>query len=162
MRAQVYDNENYTPSDKMLENIDDSILKSLNILLSELILKDKNGIETIPTYEKKCKTIAHAIISAVRPRSFLSPLHITLTVMFHRKFGSKKVINICHSLGFCASYKQATLYEASATFATPPEIKTGSFAQFVHDNADFNINTMKFHIFTNQEKYSKISTKTRE
>ncbi|GFV33718.1 uncharacterized protein TNCV_4568331 [Trichonephila clavipes] len=65
--------------------------------------------------------------------------------MFHRKFGSKNVINICHSLGFCASYKKATLYKASATFATPPEIKPGSFAQFVHDNADFNINTMKFH-----------------
>ncbi|GFV11276.1 hypothetical protein TNCV_3723651 [Trichonephila clavipes] len=44
---------------------------------------------------------------------------------------------------FCASYKEATLYEASAAFATPPEIKPGSFAQFVHDNADFNINTMK-------------------
>ncbi|GFW80625.1 hypothetical protein TNCV_3234771 [Trichonephila clavipes] len=42
--------------------------------------------------------------------------------------------------GFCASYKEATLYEASATFATPPEIKLCSFAQFVHGNADFNIN----------------------
>ncbi|GFX42924.1 hypothetical protein TNCV_5072881 [Trichonephila clavipes] len=46
---------------------------------------------------------------------------------------------------FYASYKEATLYEASATFATPPEIKPGSFAQFVHDNADFNISTMKCH-----------------
>lgn len=54
--------------------------------------------------------------------------------MFHRKFGSKKVINICNSLGFCASYKEATLYEASATFAAPPEIKPGTFVQFVHDN----------------------------
>lgn len=62
--------------------------------------------------------------------------------MFHRKFGSKKVINICDSLGFCASYKEATLYEASATFTAPPEIKPGTFVQFVHDNADFNINTI--------------------
>ena len=54
IRAQVYDNENYTPSDKMLENIDESIPESLNFLLSEKILKDKkNKIETIPTYEKK-------------------------------------------------------------------------------------------------------------
>ena len=126
IRAQVYDNENYTPSDKMLQDVDESIPKSLNFLLSEIILKDKkNNAETIPRYEKKCKSIAHAIISAGRPRSFLSPLHITLAVMFHRKFGSKKVINICHSLGFCASYKEATLYEASATFTAPPEIKPG-------------------------------------
>lgn len=143
IRAQVYDKENYTASDKMLEDIDKSIPQSLKFLLSEIILKDKkNRVDTIPAYEKKSKSIAHAVISAVRPRSFLSPLHITLAVMFHRKFGSKKVINICHSLGFCASYKEATLYEASATFASPPEIKPGSFIQFVHDNADFNINTI--------------------
>ncbi|GFV82032.1 uncharacterized protein TNCV_3152301 [Trichonephila clavipes] len=66
-------------------------------------------------------------------------------VITTEKFVSKKVINICHSLGFCASYKEATLYEATATFATPPEIKPGNFAQFVHDNADLNISTMKCH-----------------
>ena len=54
----------------------------------------------------------------------------------------KKVINICHFLGFCASYKEATLYEASATFADLPEIKPVSFVQLVHDNADFKINTI--------------------
>ncbi|GFX61258.1 hypothetical protein TNCV_3407321 [Trichonephila clavipes] len=60
-----------------------------------------------------------------------------------RKFGSKKVINKCHSLGLFASYKEATLYEASTTCATtPPEIKPSSFAQFGHDNADFNISTI--------------------
>ncbi|GFY22945.1 hypothetical protein TNCV_2182061 [Trichonephila clavipes] len=67
------------------------------------------------------------------------------------------------SPSFCASYKDATLYEASATFATPPEIKSGSFAQFVHDNADFNINTMEFHdlhksgeVFKNANEASQI------
>ncbi|KAF2893226.1 hypothetical protein ILUMI_12945 [Ignelater luminosus] len=29
-----------------------------------------------------------------------------------------------------------------ATFASPPEIKPGTFVQFVHDNADFNIDTI--------------------
>lgn len=62
--------------------------------------------------------------------------------MLHRKFGSKKIINICNSLGFCASYKEAQLYEASSTFAAPVQIKPGTFVQFVHDNADFNINTI--------------------
>ncbi|GFX57322.1 uncharacterized protein TNCV_3914851 [Trichonephila clavipes] len=33
IRAQEYDNESYTPSDKMLENIDDSIPKTFNFLL---------------------------------------------------------------------------------------------------------------------------------
>lgn len=48
-------------------------------------------------------------------------------------------MNICNSLGFCASYNEATLYEVLATFASPPVIKPETFVQFLHDNADFNI-----------------------
>ncbi|GFV64902.1 hypothetical protein TNCV_197141 [Trichonephila clavipes] len=60
---------------------------------------------------------------------------------------------------FCASYKDATLCEASATFATPPEIKPGRFAQFVRDNADFNINNMKFN---NLHKSGKVNKNVNE
>ncbi|KAF2901801.1 hypothetical protein ILUMI_04384 [Ignelater luminosus] len=68
IRTQVYDNKNYPPSDKMLEDVDGSISKLLKFLLSEIILKDKkNKAEIIPNYEKKRKSIEHAIISAVRP-----------------------------------------------------------------------------------------------
>ncbi|GFW45503.1 hypothetical protein TNCV_3244431 [Trichonephila clavipes] len=42
----------------------------------------------------------------------------------------------------CFIQRGNIVYEASAIFATLPEIKPGSFAQFVHDNADFNISTI--------------------
>jgi len=37
-------------------------------------------------------------MAAVRPRFFISPLHIGLAVTLHRKFGSRKIIDICNSL----------------------------------------------------------------
>ncbi|KAK4886722.1 hypothetical protein RN001_002993 [Aquatica leii] len=53
IRSQVYDNENYSPSDSILQQIDKSIPESLNFLLSEIILSDKKRrVATIPTYEK--------------------------------------------------------------------------------------------------------------
>lgn len=55
------------------------------------------------------RPIAHGItrIDVVRPRSFLSPLQVGLSVTLHRKFGSEKVIDLCNSLGFCVSYQEA-------------------------------------------------------
>lgn len=41
IRSQMYDNDNYSPSDKMLEQIDKLIPESLHFLLSEIILSDK-------------------------------------------------------------------------------------------------------------------------
>lgn len=54
----------------------------------------------------------------------------------------KKIIEICHALGFCSAYKKARLYEASAVFQVPSQIKPGTFVQFVHDNSDFNVDTI--------------------
>lgn len=82
-------------------------------------------------------------MSAVRPRSFHSPLHIGLSVMLHRKFGSKRIIiDICNNLGFCSSYNEAQLYEASAALQHEIQIKRGTFIQFVCDNTDFNVDTL--------------------
>lgn len=51
-----------------------------------------------------------------RPRSFLSLLQVGLSVTLHRKFGSRKVIDVCNALGFCAYYHEEQLYEASALY----------------------------------------------
>ncbi|GFX96865.1 uncharacterized protein TNCV_1995971 [Trichonephila clavipes] len=86
-----------------------------------------------------CKFGSHNIIC------FKKISHNILTENWYgQKHSSKEEeeLHILKAASFCASYKEATLYEASATFATPPEIKLGIFAQFVHDNADLNINTI--------------------
>lgn len=139
----MYSNEDYPASNKMFEQIQEFISESLSLFLSEIILNDKKGkARNTRSYETKCTSIDHAIISAVRPRSFISPQHVALAVTLHRKFGSKKVIDICNALGFCGSYKEAKFYESSATFESPARLKEGTFVQFVHDKADFNVNTL--------------------
>ena len=52
------------------------------------------------------------------------------------------MINICHNLGFCSSYNEVQLYEASAALQEPVKIKAGTFVQLVNDNADFNVQTI--------------------
>lgn len=62
--------------------------------------------------------------------------------MLHRKFESKNIIKILCNLGFCASYREALLFEASSLYHPEPDILPNSFSQFIFDNADFNINTL--------------------
>lgn len=46
------------------------------------------------------------------------------------------------NLGFCASYRDVTLFEASAVLSWDPVIQEDAFSQFSFDNADFNVRTM--------------------
>ncbi|GFV46787.1 hypothetical protein TNCV_1882461 [Trichonephila clavipes] len=81
------------------------------------IIKTSRGVTTLRTASSK-------------RQDGLLP-HLQTDVVYAHKSCRQKYINKKYMEGFCASYKEATLYEASATFATPPEIKRGSFAQIV-------------------------------
>lgn len=72
----------------------------------------------------------------------ISPLQLGLSVFLHGKFESKNIINILSSLGFCSTYYEALLFEASSISHPQPDILPDSFTQFVFDNADFNVNTL--------------------
>ncbi|KYN11020.1 hypothetical protein ALC57_16838 [Trachymyrmex cornetzi] len=117
---KICETEFYLSADEFLEDVNASIPESLQFLLNNIILKNKRG--SLESYNIKCTSICHAIMSAVRPRSFLSPLQIGVAVMLHRKFASKKIIDILNNLGVCCSYAEA--------------------CQYVFDNADFNTNTL--------------------
>lgn len=64
--------------------------------------------------QKKITSIAHAIMSSARPKSFISPLQLATGATLYRKFGSKKMIELCYNLGFSCSYAEVQLYEISA------------------------------------------------
>lgn len=81
-------------------------------------------------------------MSATRPKLFISPLQLGLSVFLHRKFESKNKINILSSLGFRSTYYEALLFEASFISHLQPDILPDSFTQFVFDNADFNVNIL--------------------
>ena len=96
IQSQISDFEQYPVSDKMFDNIDQNVSPKLLYLLRKIILKNRKG--NLRPYEVKCSSISHAVISAVRPWSFISPLLLGVSVTLHRKFGSKKMIDICLSL----------------------------------------------------------------
>jgi len=52
--------------------------------------------------------ISHAIMSAVRPRSFVSPLQLGLSVYLHRQFGSKRLLEVLACLGLKQMWKRRT------------------------------------------------------
>lgn len=94
-------------------------------------------------WKKKCVALSHAVISAVRPRSFVSTLLTGISSYLYRKFGSRHSINILSAVGFAASYNEASLLEVSSILRSQkPTVKEDAFCQFVFDNADFNVNTI--------------------
>lgn len=110
---------------------------------------DRNSEEEFASYdnsEKKMKVkknyIAHSIISAVRPKSFVSTFHQATGFYINRKSGSKLMVNLLFNLGVCASYYDVALHEMSAIKAEVTTITPPVFGQYVYDNADHNAQTL--------------------
>lgn len=72
----------------------------------------------------------------------MSTVQIGLATFLFHKYGSRRLIDVLSSLGFCSSYTEATLFEVSAIMRAPLSIDDNAFSQFVFDNADFNTLTL--------------------
>jgi hypothetical protein len=123
--GSVVDNLNYIP-------------ESLKNLLRDLFQGD----------DVKLGSIGQAIIQACQPRSIIAPLPLGLAVQMHHHFGSKYLIEVLNSLGFCVSYWETQKYESSAAAAVHEYVPTffpGHFTQFIADNVDHNIRTLDGH-----------------
>lgn len=140
IRSQVYETNQYPSSDNFLQDVNTVVPESLNTFLQTVILKNKRV--SLQKWQTKCTALPHSIISAVRPRSFLSPLQVGIGAFLYKKFGSKQLINILSSLGFSSSYSESVLFEISAIMRPGITIEPDAFSQFVFDNADFNTSTL--------------------
>lgn len=142
IRSTVCRVDEYPASDKVFDNIDQNIPPHLLRFSHNIIYKDKkqNDSNNI-LYSRKIVSIAHAIMSSARPKSFISPLQLAVGSTFYRKFGSKNMVEICHQLGFSCSYSEVKLYEICAS--TQMERKLiDPFIQIVSDNSDLNVCTL--------------------
>lgn len=143
IQTAVFDNSNYPPPGRMFEDLNNEIPESLTYFVERVILKNKRS--SLDHLKLVCTNICHSLMTAVRPRSFKSKLQLGLAVFFHRKFGSKRLIQIFSSFGLCASYNETIMYEAAAVFHRPPHVlspESGTLIQYVADNADINVNTL--------------------
>lgn len=143
--AQPYELDVYPSSSKFFEKADEDVPDTLKTLLDYIIMHKKKG--KLDHYKKKSTSIAHAIISATKPRSFISCVQLGLSIYLHRKFGSKLLVDVISRYGYCASYSDAVLYESSAVMQPPPPAtsETGAFSQYVFDNSDVDVHTHDGH-----------------
>lgn len=148
IRSQVYETEQYPPPDKFLEGNEELLPGTLRTFMETVVLNKKRGNHDI--WKKKSTALAHSLVAAVRPRSFVSPVLVALAVFLYKKYGSRKLVDVVSSLGFCSSYTEAIRLEASAINGDPLKVNQPCFSQQVYDNADFNVHTIDgyntFHV----------------
>lgn len=140
IRGAFYNLNEYS-SFRNLEEDGQSVIPETLKCFTENVTKLKSG-NCPKSLRRKQLTINHAIIATCRPRSFQSTIHVAVSVYLYRKYGSKNLINLFHSMGVCSSYAEATTYLNCATVHSAPVIEESAFFQYVFDNADFNVRTL--------------------
>ena len=141
--STVYDVECYPNSNEFLNNIDELIPKSLQFFIDKLMLK-KAKKNVMDQMKKKGNIISHIIISSLKPRSFHSPLKLSIASWIYKKIGSKNLIDMLSYLGICSSYHDVKVLESSLVMSNDLIIDKNAlfFIQYVFDNCDFNVNTI--------------------
>ena len=138
IRTTVYNSSEYPHIDNM--HNDASVPGSLERFLHGIIKPNAAS-----SSERRCTAIGHSIVSACRPRSFISPILLSIAMYIHRKYASRELIDILSSLGFSANYKEVQRLNCAFLTNVEPDYNLSGFTQFVFDNADFNIATTTGH-----------------
>ncbi|KAJ8677660.1 hypothetical protein QAD02_013447 [Eretmocerus hayati] len=89
-------------------------------------------------WNRKVTAAGHSIISSVRPRSFKSSLLIGLSLAMHKNHASRNLIDTMSSVGFCVSYEETLLAEASLCHSSACYTYSQAYVQIICDNADHN------------------------
>ena len=100
IRSTLYDLTKYPKFSNM--GNDALTPKSLK-RLQDGIVKTKAKVKP-QTVERKKIAIAHSVISATRPRSFVSPILLGISCYLNTRLESRECIDILSSLAFCDNY----------------------------------------------------------
>lgn len=141
IRAHVYDCTKY-PKFSEMDN-KEIVPESLYRLISGIV-KRKAAVKKTKCVERKRVAIAHSIVAAVRPRSFLSPILLGVSTYINSKFESRELVDVLSSLSFADDYREVTRLQDSLMPANDSEfqVSAGDILNFVFDNADINIRTL--------------------
>ncbi|GFS26848.1 hypothetical protein ElyMa_007067800 [Elysia marginata] len=110
---------------------------SLQFLLKSLFCGKDNDL--------KIASVGQAIMQATRPRAFIAPLQIGLSVQMHHQFASKFLLDTLYQLGFSSSYSETKRFELCAALAQQtdvPGVTNDHFLQYVADNVDHDLRTL--------------------
>lgn len=145
IRAECYDTKNYKQPTSFLDTSDTDVPRTLRLFLNVLFTthkkfqNEKNKKKT----ENKIVTAAHVLINSVRPNSFISPILLGLSLMIHRKYACRALIDCLSNIGLSESYYETQLYLSSILMnPNRTEITGPCFVQFIFDNFDHNARTI--------------------
>ncbi|XP_034939489.1 uncharacterized protein [Chelonus insularis] len=137
-----YNTTTYPAPQAFLDTVASDIPPLLNSFLHRLIITNRKEQSNESSLYIKIENLAHSIISALRPKSFISCLQLSLGTYIYRKTRSKLAISLLNRLGVCSSYHNIQLHEAS-TIIHPQETKIeDAFVQYVFDNTNHNASTL--------------------
>lgn len=141
IRNIYYDFNNYNTPHRFMNGVEEDVPDTLKILLQGLIKTHKKN-QNDEKWDKRVNTIAHCIISSVRPRSFVSHILLGLACQIYKKYGGTDLIESFSYVGLTATYKETQRFEECLMNDLPEYILDGSFVQFSFDNTDHNTRTL--------------------
>lgn len=106
IREMVNDCDTYPSACSLSTMEEDLVPKTLQILITGILCQVSNKVANRVT-QNKVLSIEQIIMTAARPRSYLSPFLIALGVYLYRKFDSRMLIDMLHTFGMCCSYDEA-------------------------------------------------------
>ena len=93
--------------------------------------------------ELQTASIGQCIMQMARPRVLLAPIEFGLAVEMHQHFGSRYLVDILNSHGFCLPYSEVIRFSTCAANFQGTDIPTaGRFGQYIADNVDHNFRTL--------------------
>ncbi|KAJ8671111.1 hypothetical protein QAD02_002370 [Eretmocerus hayati] len=147
IRKKTYDTSQYKAPSDFLNDVRSDVPSSLKTFLDIIMKGEKKDVKK---WDAKVCMVSHMIISAARPRTFISSLLLGLSSVIHKKHGSRKLIDNLSYIGACASYSETMLFEASIVKDPEKLSLSNAFIQFAFDNADHNTATLDgyntFHV----------------
>ncbi|GFN75910.1 hypothetical protein PoB_000241600 [Plakobranchus ocellatus] len=129
--------KDFYPTREVVGDLEENVnyLPASLILFPQTLMNKKN--------ETKLKT---AMMQAMRPNILIPPLQIGFGVQLHHFHGSRAIIDLLHSLGFCSSYHEVQCFEQCAASSQGTDlsgVSSDSVIQFVADNVDHNLRTLE-------------------
>lgn len=120
IKKMKYDCGRY-PSEAEVSTSSEKLVPETLVLYTSTVTQKKTG-NAGPDISRNCHVINHAVISAVRPRSFVSSIQTTFSLYLNQMYGSKHLIEVLSALGVCSStsYNESDRYVTSFIYGETP------------------------------------------
>ncbi|KAK3924287.1 LOW QUALITY PROTEIN: Putative membrane protein insertion efficiency factor [Frankliniella fusca] len=139
-RGAIFNTCQYPATEQIRDGGADEVPEIVKILVTGIVGGTGKAVERKATY------IEQLLVSAARPKSYISPFKHGLALLLHTRYGSRDLIRLLSSVGAVSDYADTVAFETSSAVAcTSCGLKPHAFQQYVADNADYNIGTLDGH-----------------